>query len=100
VRSAALLAFNISKESFVATAMALAIAVDLARIPVYVSVHHDAMAHAWRTVLLATAGVLAGTLWGNRILKSVPLVPFRRTVACLVFVLGVSVLVSALRSGI
>lgn len=97
IRSAALLAFDISKETFVATAMAIAIAVDLARIPVYVSVHHDAMADAWKTVLLATAGVLAGTLWGNRILRAVPLEPFRRAVACLIFVLGVAVLVSAFR---
>lgn len=100
VRSAALLAFNISKESFVATAMALAIAVDLARIPVYVTVHQDAMTQAWKTILLATAGVLAGTLGGNRILHAVPVVPFRRMVACLVFVLGAAVLVTAIRSRI
>ena len=97
IRSGALLAFNISKESFVATAMAIAIAVDVARIPVYVSVHHDAMAHAWKTILLATAGALAGTLWGNRILRTVPVVPFRRAVAGLIFVLGLVVLVNSFR---
>ena len=97
IRSAALLAFDISKESFVATAMAVAIAVDIARIPVYLSVHHHVMAHAWKTILLATAGALAGTFWGNRILRSVPLVPFRRAVASLVILLGVVVLVTAAR---
>jgi uncharacterized membrane protein YfcA len=97
IRSAALLAFDISKESFLATAMAIAIVVDLARIPVYLSIHHGVMAHEWKTILLATAGTLAGTLWGNRILRAVPVVPFRRAVACLVFVLGAAVLVTALR---
>jgi len=100
IRSAALLAFNISKESFIATAMAIAIAVDLARIPVYLSVHHDAMANAWKTALVATVGALAGTLWGTRILRAVPLEPFRRAVACLVFMLGVAVLVNAFRSSV
>jgi len=100
IRSAALLAFNISKESFVATATAIAIAVDLARIPVYLTVHHAAMADAWRTILLVTAGVLAGTLWGDRIQRIVPLDQFRRAVACLVFALGVAVLVNAFRSAL
>ena len=97
IRSAALLAFDISKESFVATAMAVAIAVDLARMPVYIYAQHDAMGHAWKTILLATAGALAGTLWGNRLLRAVPLAPFRRAVAGVVFALGVAVLVTAFR---
>lgn len=97
IRSAALLAFNISKESFVATAMAIAIAVDVARIPVYVSVHHEAMAGAWKTILLATAGTLVGTVWGARIFRALPPEPFRRAIACLVFLLGVAVLVAAFR---
>jgi uncharacterized protein len=97
IRSAAMLSLDISKESFVATAMATAIAVDVARIPVYLYADHAVMAHASQTILLATAGVLVGTFCGKRLLSAVPVPLFRRAVAILVFALGAAVLATAFR---
>src|SRR5437016_5627200 len=47
IRSAALLGFNIPKESFVATATAIALVVDAARLPVYVWTEHQKIFAAW-----------------------------------------------------
>src|SRR5207244_9791097 len=66
IRSAALLGFDIDKESFVATATATALIVDGARMPVYLYVQHREIAAAWLPITLAMAGVLAGTLGGVR----------------------------------
>src|SRR5437016_5825275 len=41
IRSAAMLGFDLSKESFVATATAIALVVDGARMPVYFAAEHD-----------------------------------------------------------
>ena len=96
IRSAALLGFDIEKESFVATATAIALVVDLARMPIYIARQHEAMAAAWLPMLLATAGVLAGTLAGVTLLRRIPEHIFRRAVGILVLALGAYMLVRAL----
>jgi uncharacterized membrane protein YfcA len=88
IRSAALLGFNISKESFVATATAIALIVDGARMPVYAFTEHRAIADAWVSIAFATAGVLIGTLWGVRLLQRIPEEVFRRAVSVLIILLG------------
>lgn len=94
LRAAAMLALDVRKEVFVATAVAIAIIVDGARLPVYaVSVGH-ALRDFWPLLLIAAISVSAGTLFGRKILGRLPERLFRRTVGALILVLGVAMLVS------
>lgn len=92
IRSAAMLGFDLSKESFVATATAIAVIVDGARLPVYFAVQHDRILQFWSIVTLATIGVIAGTLLGSRLLPQIPERTFKRVVSLLVFGLGASMI--------
>jgi uncharacterized membrane protein YfcA len=89
IRSAALQGFGLPKEAFVATATAIALIVDAARMPVYFATQPHELARAWPLVGLATAGVLAGTLAGERFLWRIPGPAFRRVVGALILALGV-----------
>jgi uncharacterized membrane protein YfcA len=89
IRSAALLGFGLSKESFVATATAIALVVDAVRMPVYFVTQAEELAGAWQVIALATVGVIVGTLTGERVLRRVPEPVFQRMVAALILALGV-----------
>jgi uncharacterized protein len=89
IRSAAMLGFELSKESFVATATAIALVVDAARMPVYFATQHDPILRSWPIVVLATFGIIAGTLLGARLLARIPERTFKRVVSLLVFGLGI-----------
>lgn len=92
IRSAALLGFAIPKESFVATATAIGLIVDGARMPVYVATQGADMM-AWLVpVAIATAGVLVGTFGGVRLLRRIPQQAFRRFVGVLIALLGLYML--------
>jgi uncharacterized membrane protein YfcA len=88
IRTAALLGFDVPKESFVATATAIALFVDGARVPVYLATEWRSIAGIWPLVLSATAGVVIGTTFGARALREVPQQVFRRVIAVLLIVLG------------
>jgi hypothetical protein len=93
VRSAALLHFDLGPRPLVATATASAILVDAARLPVYLVTEGAAMLERWPTVLLLTAGVVAGTLAGAPLLRRLPAPVFRRGLALLLVVLGLALIV-------
>lgn len=95
IRSAGLLGFDVPKQDFVATATAIALVVDAARVPVYLAVETRAILSAWPVVIVATAGVLAGTVVGTRLLRWIPERGFRRLVGALVLGLGLYTLVRA-----
>jgi uncharacterized membrane protein YfcA len=97
LRSAALMGFDLPRERFVATATLLAIAVDAARVPVYLALHHRALSAISPLIVVATLGVLAGTCFGARVLRRCPEEPFRRVVAILLLALGVSMIATAIR---
>ncbi len=88
IRTAAMLGFNVPKESFVATATAIALFVDGARLPVYLATQWREIAAIWPLVLAASVGVVIGTAFGWRVLGWVPERVFRRVVAVLLFTLG------------
>jgi uncharacterized membrane protein YfcA len=88
IRSAALLAFDIDRETFVATATATGLIVDAARMPVYLIVERQGLQAMTGLIALATIGVVIGTLAGRRILADVPEPLFRRVVAVLLVTLG------------
>ncbi len=88
IRSAAMLGFNVPKESFVATATAVGLIVDLARLPVYLAIGWRDILHVWLLVLAATVGVVIGTAFGTRVLGRLPERTFRRVLAVLLLALG------------
>lgn len=88
IRSASMLGFDVPKESFVATATAIALFVDCARLPVYLATQGREIAGVWPLLLIATIGVVVGTLLGSQLLKDLPQRNFRRVVAVLLLVLG------------
>ncbi len=88
IRSAALLGFDVPKEAFVATATAVGVIVDLARMPVYFVTQASGILHVGAWVAAASVGTIAGTLLGERVLRRVPERLFRRIVAVLVLALG------------
>lgn len=89
IRSAALFGFDLEAKAFVATATAIALVVDGARMPVYFftspeTVHRLAL---WIAVMLA--GAILGTVAGGRILTRIPENYFRKLVSLLILALGV-----------
>jgi uncharacterized membrane protein YfcA len=72
IRSAALLGFDLQKKAFVATATAVALIVDGARMPVYAVTQGRDIARIWPLVVTAVVGVVVGTLVGERVLRRVP----------------------------
>ena len=95
IRSAALMDARMSKETFVATATAIGLIVDAARMPVYLIVERAALVQIWPLILLATAGVVTGTVLGTRLLARIPESMFRRVVAVILAVLGVYMMIRA-----
>jgi uncharacterized membrane protein YfcA len=95
LRAAALTAFALSPAAFVATATATGLLVDLARAPVYLWAAGPELLQLWAPLAIATAGVLAGTLVGERILLGLSPARFARLVALAIGVLGIWLLVRA-----
>jgi uncharacterized membrane protein YfcA len=98
IRSAALLGFGLSKETFVGTATAIGLFVDGARMPVYLAAQHEQILAIWPWVALATVGVTMGTVLGNRALRRIPDIWFHRVLALVLFLLGVAMLARIIRS--
>ncbi len=88
IRSAALLGFDVPKEAFVATATAIGLIVDLARMPVYFATQSRGILAIWPLVLVAIGGTIVGTLLGVRALRWIPEHVFRRVVAVILLALG------------
>jgi uncharacterized protein len=89
IRSAALLGFDLPKESFVATATAIALIIDAVRMPVYFVHQWDQLLNSWIPIALAAVGVVVGTLGGERILRQLPERAFRRVIGGMILVLGI-----------
>jgi uncharacterized protein len=98
IRSAALLAFDTDKEAFVATATAIGLIVDGARMPVYLVGERSGLLQIWPLIAVATLGVVAGTLFGTRVLRAAPERGFRRIVAVILLALGTWMLAAGGRS--
>jgi len=97
IRSAALLGFDVSRESLVATATAVGLIVDGARMPVYAATQGEAMAGAWVSIAIATAGVLLGTFVGLPLLRRISEPVFRTSLSLAITALGIYMSVRALR---
>lgn len=93
IRSAALLSFGLPRDVFVATATAIALLVDGARLPIYVWAEGSALWDARATVVIATIGVVTGTVAGAKVLRGIPEPMFRKIVAIILAALGISLLI-------
>lgn len=89
IRSAALMTFDLSKESLVATGTAIGVIVDLARMPVYFWGESGALAGIWISIAVLVVGAILGTAFGMRFLRGISEGVFRRLLGGLVFCLGV-----------
>lgn len=94
IRTGAMLGFDVPKEAFVATATAIALFVDAARMPVYLVTEGSDIAALWPLLLATTAGVMVGTVVGTRVLVRLPQTTFRQVIAGLLILLGIYMLVS------
>ena len=92
IRSAAMLGFGVPKHAFVATATAVGLIVDGARLPVYLVNQGQELADLWPFLVTATAGTLMGTVAGAGLLRRVPEPIYRRVIAALVLALGLFML--------
>jgi uncharacterized protein len=89
LRAAALLTFALKPAEFVATSTAVGLAIDAARMPIYVWRAGPELLTVLTPIGVATAGVLIGTLFGERLLFGLSPERFRRVVGILIGVLGV-----------
>jgi hypothetical protein len=92
VRSAAMLGFNLDAKTFVATATAIALIVDGARMPVYFFTSPETVQRLGAWIAIMTAGVTIGTLLGGKVLARIPEAYFRRLVSLLILALGIVML--------
>ena len=88
IRSAALLGMNLSKDEMVATATAIGVVVDLARMPVYFATEGPDLINVWPLIAIATAGCVVGTLAGKKLLSRLSEKQFRLIVFSLILILG------------
>jgi hypothetical protein len=92
IRSAAMLGFNLEAKAFVATATAIALIVDGARMPIYFFTSPETVHRLGELIGIMVAGVIIGTLAGGKILARIPDLYFRRLVSLLILALGIVML--------
>ena len=93
IRTAAMLGFQVNARQFVATTTAVALVIDMVRVPVYLATEWSELMRLRPLLALSTAGVIIGTLSGERLLAVVPEERFRTVVGLLLVLLGVSFLI-------
>ncbi len=93
IRSAALLGFNLQPTAFVATATAIALLIDVCRMPVYAVLQYQQIATQWRLAGVATLGVVIGTLSGKWMLQRIPPKIFRAILSGIILALGIWMLI-------
>jgi len=88
LRGAFLAGFKLPKEKYLATAAAIALAVDLTRIPIYISEGFLKSEYYWYLPILFVVA-FAGSFTGKGIVNKIPQKHFRRFVLIALFLIGV-----------
>lgn len=88
LRAAALLTFSLAPLPFVATSTATGLLVDAVRLPIYAWRSSAALVDVAALIAIASAGVLVGTLAGERMLVGMSTDRFRMIVSVLIGLLG------------
>jgi len=89
IRSAYLLNYDLTKESFIGTGTAIAILIDLTRIPVYLTHQAVTIETAGPGLLVVILVAFGGTFLGKRLLRHLSLGRFRRVVASFLILVGI-----------
>jgi uncharacterized membrane protein YfcA len=95
LRAAALSAFPLTPAGFVATSTAAGLLVDAARLPVYIYLAGRTLLDLWWPIAIASVGVLAGTMLGERVLLGLSRDRFAAVVGAAVGLLGLWLLLKA-----
>src|SRR3990167_3306277 len=91
LRGAFLTAFGLPKEKYIATAAAIALAVDLTRIPVYFAQGFLDDSYFWYIPVLFIIA-LAGSYAGKLVVKKIPHKTFKKVVLWAIIVIGIKFL--------
>lgn len=97
IRAAALLSARVPATAFVATATAVALLVDLVRVPLYVIGAPAVLSANGAVLLAASVGAIIGTLAGRVVLRAISETVFRAVVSWGVLLLGGWIVWGALR---
>lgn len=97
IRSAALLGFELDRQTFVATATSIGLVVDVARMPLYFWQQRQELTNVIALMAVGAAGVVVGTIVGSRILVRTPEQRFRRVVAVVLGILGLWMIIRGIR---
>ena len=89
IRSAFLLNYPISKETFIATGVFIACMVDLTRIPIYWISYSSLLARSSSFVISMILVTFAGTIAGRLLLNRFSVDVFRRIVAVWILIMGI-----------
>lgn len=98
MRAAGLTVFGLTPIAFVATSTVIGIFIDLVRAPVYLYAAGPRMLELWWLIGMLGAGVLLGTLAGERLLPGLSAVRFRILVSLAIGTLGLWFLLTPLWS--
>ncbi len=93
IRSAAMFGFDLKGKEFIATATGIALAVDIARMPVYLTVQWNDILSIWPWIVVAAIGVLIGTEIGVWVFRKIPEALFKRVVSGIILIIGLFVLI-------
>lgn len=92
LRGAFLSAFGLPKEKYIATAAAIALAVDVTRIPVYLSHGFLQNRYYWYLPVLFILA-LAGSFTGKQIVKQVSQKTFKKIVLLAILIIGLKFII-------
>jgi hypothetical protein len=95
LRAVGLLGFQLRRETFVATATAVAVVVDVVRAPVYVVTQWSSLRPAAAYIAGACAAVVVGTWVGGSLRRRIPEATFRRVVSGVILAIAVLLLLQA-----
>lgn len=97
LRGAFLTAYRLPKETYIATAAAIAIATDLTRIPVYLASGTFAGGH-WPIVAALLPISILGTWVGKRLVDRIPQAAFRKIVLVALALIGAKFILDGMMS--
>ena len=89
LRAAALATFDLRPAVFVATSTVIGVVIDLVRSPIYLARTASDLIAIWQLIVIAVCGVVAGTLFGERLLFGMSTERFRRIVSIAIGFLGI-----------
>ncbi|MCW5936693.1 MAG: TSUP family transporter [Fimbriimonadaceae bacterium] len=72
LRTGAMTGLGVSRDAFVATATAIGLIVDGARMPIYLANQWRELASVWPQIAVMSGGVLVGTFLGTAVLRRIP----------------------------